>query len=275
MGTVERSTPQPEAPTPIRLPSAEALALLFERTPQIITITDRNGQQRMVNEYGLQLLGYDDSLRTPADGWSFVHPDDRAPLTAHHLALQERQERGEPLESVPPIRYRVKDGAGAWRWLETVFADLGDVAEVGDRVAFSRDVTESEERARALSEWQTRDASPETLCDGDLVVDLRSHSVRQRGEPVRLSRLEWNLLVTFLRHPDQVLSADRLLQLAWADPTGVGPARVKYSVLRLRRRLGWQDPTSSPIESVRGFGYRYRGRKGLAVLGEDEVSPRR
>jgi DNA-binding response OmpR family regulator len=29
-------------------------------------------------------------------------------------------------------------------------------------------------------------------------------------------------------------------------------------VLRLRRKLGWTDPEESPIESVRGFGYRYR-----------------
>ena len=41
-------------------------------------------------------------------------------------------------------------------------------------------------------------------------------------------------------------------------PTGIGPERVKFAVLRLRRKLGWSDPDESPIESVRGFGYRYR-----------------
>lgn len=40
-----------------------------------------------------------------------------------------------------------------------------------------------------------------------------------------------------LRHPDEVLAADQLLRLALADLTGVGPERVKHSVLRLRRRL--------------------------------------
>src|SRR6266568_4857074 len=42
------------------------------------------------------------------------------------------------------------------------------------------------------------------------------------------------------------------------DPTGIGQERVKFAVLRLRRKLGWTDPDTSPIESVRGFGYRYR-----------------
>jgi PAS domain S-box-containing protein len=243
---------------PISLPSAEVLAVLFERAPEIITVVDRYGHQQTVNAYGLQLLGYDDSHRTPADGWSFVHPDDRAALVAHWHMLEARQGRSDPLGSTVPIRYRVKDGTGSWRWLETVFIDMSDVAEVGGRVAFSRDVTDAEERARALRESPARVAELETLRDGDLCVDLRNHRVRHRGESVNLSRLEWNLLVTFLRHPDQVLGTDRLLDLAWADPTGVGPARVKYSVLRLRRRLGWQDPATSPIEAVRGVGYRYR-----------------
>ncbi len=100
----------------------------------------------------------------------------------------------------------------------------------------------------------------EVLTDGDLVVDPRGRTVHLGGEPVRLSPIEWNLLVTLLRHAGQVLSPDQLLEHAWADPTGIGSERVKFAVLRLRRRLGWQDPATSPIEAVRGFGYRYRGQ---------------
>ena len=59
-----------------------------------------------------------------------------------------------------------------------------------------------------------------------------------------------------------MLSQEQLLELAWKDPLGVGPERVKFAVQRLRRRMGWQPPETSPIESVRGFGYRYRGAGG-------------
>jgi DNA-binding response OmpR family regulator len=31
-------------------------------------------------------------------------------------------------------------------------------------------------------------------------------------------------------------------------------------VLRLRRKLGWDESDEGPIETVRGFGYRYRSR---------------
>jgi DNA-binding response OmpR family regulator len=55
-----------------------------------------------------------------------------------------------------------------------------------------------------------------------------------------------------------VLTPAHLLDRVWGDPTGIGPERVKFAVLRLRRRLGWADPESSPIQSVSGIGYRYR-----------------
>jgi DNA-binding response OmpR family regulator len=53
-----------------------------------------------------------------------------------------------------------------------------------------------------------------------------------------------------------------MLELAWSDPFGIGPDRVKYSVMRLRRKLGGTDDGPSPIEAVRGFGYRYRTSSG-------------
>jgi DNA-binding response OmpR family regulator len=96
------------------------------------------------------------------------------------------------------------------------------------------------------------------LDDGRLVVDFATRTIRQDGQELSLTRTEWNLLVAFVQHPNVVLSAGQLLELAWNDPFGIGPERVKFAVLRLRRRLGWDDPTTSPIEAVRGFGYRYR-----------------
>jgi len=68
------------------------------------------------------------------------------------------------------------------------------------------------------------------------------------------------ILATLARHQGQVLSSDQLIELAWDDPSGLAPSRVKYAVLRLRRKLGWDEGDEGPIETVRGFGYRYRSR---------------
>lgn len=100
-----------------------------------------------------------------------------------------------------------------------------------------------------------RDATYE---DASLRIDFAHHTVAVDGRAVDLTPTEWRLLVALVRHRQQVLGHDDLLELVWNDPRGLGPSRVKYAVLRLRQRLGWNDLSTSPIESVRGFGYRYR-----------------
>jgi DNA-binding response OmpR family regulator len=54
-----------------------------------------------------------------------------------------------------------------------------------------------------------------------------------------------------------VLSRDQLLELVWGDSYGVAGDQVKLYVGYLRRKLAPEDPTVVPIETVRGFGYRY------------------
>jgi DNA-binding response OmpR family regulator len=55
-----------------------------------------------------------------------------------------------------------------------------------------------------------------------------------------------------------VLSRDQLLELVWGDPYGVSGDQVKLYVGYLRRKLCPDAPDSAPVETVRGFGYRYR-----------------
>jgi DNA-binding response OmpR family regulator len=94
--------------------------------------------------------------------------------------------------------------------------------------------------------------------DGVLRIDPAARRTYVDGAEVRLTPTEFRLLNVLVRHVGAVLSPNQLLAQAWDDPTGIGPERVKFAVLRLRRKLGWTDPDASPIESVRGFGYRYR-----------------
>jgi DNA-binding response OmpR family regulator len=94
--------------------------------------------------------------------------------------------------------------------------------------------------------------------DGAVTVDYVSREVTVAGRPVRLTPLEFRLLTAFVRHPNETLGRDRLLELVWGDTEGFGGDQVKLYVGYLRRKLGWDASASSPIETVRGFGYRYR-----------------
>jgi DNA-binding response OmpR family regulator len=100
---------------------------------------------------------------------------------------------------------------------------------------------------------------PEVFDDGLIELDFAAREVRVAGERISLTPTEFRLLAALVRRKGQVLSPDALLEVAWSDPLGIGPERVKYTIMRLRRKLGVHDEAgASPIESVRGFGYRYQ-----------------
>ncbi len=94
--------------------------------------------------------------------------------------------------------------------------------------------------------------------DGVVTVDFERRAVTVHGDPVALTPTEFRLLAALVRHAGSVLSGAQLLEQAWDDPTGVGSERVKFVVLRLRRKLEEAGADPAPIETVRGFGYRYR-----------------
>jgi DNA-binding response OmpR family regulator len=104
----------------------------------------------------------------------------------------------------------------------------------------------------------TRAERSEAYADELLTIDFAQRAVKCEGREVQLTPLEFKLLATFVRHPNQVLSRDQLLELVWDDPFGVSPDQVKLYVGYLRRKLDPDAPENAPIETVRGFGYRYR-----------------
>jgi len=91
-----------------------------------------------------------------------------------------------------------------------------------------------------------------------LEVDFAQRRVLAGSEEVSLTPLEFRLLSAFLRHPGQLLSRDQLLELAWGDPAGRSGDEVKLYVGYLRRKLDAAAGAGSAIETVRGYGYRYR-----------------
>ena len=93
--------------------------------------------------------------------------------------------------------------------------------------------------------------------DGAISIDYARHLVMSRGLPVRLTPLEFRLLDAFARHPGQVLSADQLIEHCWGHEAGVSLDQVKLYVSYLRKKLGQDADGWQPIETVRGFGYRY------------------
>ena len=98
----------------------------------------------------------------------------------------------------------------------------------------------------------------EAYGDDFVQIDYAQRQVTVQDRDVQLTPLEFKLLAAFVQNPNQVLSRDQLLDLVWGDPYGVSGDQVKLYVGYLRRKLVPDAPETAPIETVRGFGYRYR-----------------
>ena len=98
----------------------------------------------------------------------------------------------------------------------------------------------------------------EAYADDFVRIDYAQRRVLVQSREVRLTPLEFKLLAAFIQNPNQVLSREQLLELVWGDPYGVSGDQVKLYVGYLRRKLMPDAPDSAPVETVRGFGYRYR-----------------
>ena len=94
--------------------------------------------------------------------------------------------------------------------------------------------------------------------DGVIDIDYAQRRVMVDGRAVQLTPLEFKLLAAFVQNSDQVLTREQLLDMVWGDPYGVSGDQVKLYVGYLRKKLMPDAPDEAPIETVRGFGYRYR-----------------
>lgn len=86
-----------------------------------------------------------------------------------------------------------------------------------------------------------------------LELDLKARRVRQGDVWLELPTREFILLETLLRHPDQVLSRQQLLDQVWGYDYDPGSNIVDVYIGYLRKKLG-----SDLIETVRGIGYRLK-----------------
>ncbi len=87
-----------------------------------------------------------------------------------------------------------------------------------------------------------------------LLADFDAVSVRVDGEPVRLTRREFELLRYLVANTNRVLSRDRLLERVWGYDRVVETRSVDVHIGRLRGKL---RAAGQQIETVVGLGYRF------------------
>ncbi|MFD2444598.1 response regulator transcription factor [Bacillus sp. CGMCC 1.16607] len=92
----------------------------------------------------------------------------------------------------------------------------------------------------------------------DIIILLDQQRVEKRGIEINLSYTEFKLLLTFMQHPDQVLTREILLEKLWdMDSQFIENNTLSVHIRRLREKL--EDDPSLPkyIVTIRGTGYKW------------------
>jgi two-component system, OmpR family, alkaline phosphatase synthesis response regulator PhoP len=127
-------------------------------------------------------------------------------------------------------------------------------------------------RVRALlrrsARSEARAAPP--LAAGDLEIDVKRHQVRHGGSPIPLRPREFALVVELVRHTNQVLSRDLLLDRVWGLP-GAYHRTVDVHIVHVREKLSRAGVREPRIITVRGVGYCLALGEGHSAVGAGEV----
>ena len=106
---------------------------------------------------------------------------------------------------------------------------------------------------------QLASAAPHVLVSGGLRLDLDGHTLTVNGQPVELTRTEFNLLETFMQNPGFTLTRDDLLEKALGYAyEGLGRA-LDTHIRNLRRKIEAEPDAPTYIQTVYGVGYRLAG----------------
>ena len=120
----------------------------------------------------------------------------------------------------------------------------------GEDTAFANTIT----ALASVADFSTVTASADTpLLFGSLQIDPQRRLIRQGGQTVDLTPMEFDILLLLARRPGQVFTARQIYEAVAADSFDASWTGISSMIYKLRRKLG-----AGIIETVRGHGYRMR-----------------
>lgn len=105
---------------------------------------------------------------------------------------------------------------------------------------------------------RARGASAAPRSTSALVVSSSKRQVSFFGEPLTLSKYEYEILTTFMSRPGHVFSREQLMELVWEQPETSLDRTVDVHIKNIRAKLRAVRPDLDPIVTHRGSGYSLR-----------------
>ena len=98
---------------------------------------------------------------------------------------------------------------------------------------------------------------PDLICAGELEIDLKGHRVTRAGEPLHLTRTEFNLLATLAQHPGQTFTRAQLLDRVHGVAYDGYDRSIDAHIKNLRRKLEADPAEPRYVLTVYGIGYKF------------------
>ncbi len=91
----------------------------------------------------------------------------------------------------------------------------------------------------------------------EIEVDFERRLVRRKGEEIKLTPAEYNLLSYFLHNPERPLTRDMILNSVWGYEFFPNTRTVDAHVVKLRQKLEPDPNAPRYLLTVHGVGYRF------------------
>jgi two-component system OmpR family response regulator len=131
-------------------------------------------------------------------------------------------------------------------------------AGVDDYLPKPFDTRELVVRVRALLRRRPTSSS-NALQIGDLTLDPVKFRLTKAGEHTHLTPKDFALLEFFMRHPDEIFSAEQLIARVWDYDSAASAESLRVAIRRIRKAIDSADPAvESMIENVARVGYRLK-----------------
>ena len=92
----------------------------------------------------------------------------------------------------------------------------------------------------------------------DMVIDYDARRVSIRGEEVRLTQTEYNIVAFLSEHCGKVMTYSAIIRGVWGYPDTGSVKRLQVNMANIRKKLGARPGEESYIVNELGVGYRMR-----------------
>lgn len=100
-----------------------------------------------------------------------------------------------------------------------------------------------------------------TIVQGRFKIDTYAKKVFKDNREIDLTPKEYSIIKLFLENPEKAFSRDELMDLIWGENYIADPKIVDVNIRRLRSKIESSSSKQGYIETIWGFGYRWKGEE--------------